>query len=93
MPVAFHCLWALGFAPTIGWTRRCAHSIARCLLYGAHATKILAVSRPGRPRWALPVLGSVLFCGFSVTDATSAGWFFATQGGLLMQWFLMRWVF
>lgn len=83
LPVAFHCLWALGFAPRFGFNRVFAHSVAGCLLYGGYATKVLAVGRRGRPRWSLPVIGSVLFTAFSVTVATSAGWFFSTQG---FQW-------
>ncbi len=83
LPVAFHCLWALGFAPSLGANRVFAHSVAGCLLYGGYATKVLAVGRPGRPRWSLPVIGSVLFTAFAVTVATSAGWFFRAQG---LQW-------
>ncbi len=83
LPVAFHCLWALGFAPSIGLNRRFVHSVAGCLLYGGYATKVLTVSRRGRPRWALPVIGSALFVAFAVVTATSAGWFFRTQG---FQW-------
>lgn len=83
LPVAFHCLWALGFAPSIGLNRRFVHSVAGCLLYGGYATKVLAVSRRGRPRWALPVIGSGLFVAFALVAASSAGWFFRAQG---FQW-------
>ena len=61
LPVAYHCLWSLGFDPDPGGGRRLMHSILGCLFYGAFATKVLVVRSDRMPRWALPVVGGVLF--------------------------------
>ena len=59
IPVAFHCLWALGFE--YGDARVLIHSIAGCLFYGAYAAKMIGLRTRSAPRWALPVLGGALF--------------------------------
>ena len=41
LPVAYHCLWSLGFQDTD--TRVLAHSLLGCAFYGAMATKLLAL--------------------------------------------------
>ena len=78
VPVAVHCLYALGFRtgePRVLW-----HSLAGCLLYGAFVTKMLLLSRRGLPGWAVPVAGGVLFTAIVVVWTTSALYFFRTTG-------------
>jgi hypothetical protein len=78
LPVAFHCLWALGFE--YGDVRVLVHSIAGCLFYGAFATKMLGLRLHALPRWALPVLGGLLFTLIIVLWLTSALWLFTRPG-------------
>lgn len=80
LPVAYHCLWSIGFAPDLGVNRVTAHSLAGCLFYGAFATKVLVVRSSGLPNWALPVAGSLVFTGLVGAWLTSAFWFFDTRG-------------
>ena len=53
LPVAYQCLWALGFQSTD--TRVLVHSLLGCFFYGIFTVKVLAVrvrGLPGRPcRW------------------------------------------
>lgn len=74
LPVAYHCLWSLGFQDTD--TRVLAHSLAGCAFYGAFATKLLALRIDGRPGWALPAIGGLLVTGVTVLWLTSSLWFF-----------------
>jgi hypothetical protein len=78
VPVAVHCLYALGFAD--GSLRVLAHSLAGCFLYGAFVTKMLVLQQPGAPRWGLPLLGGALFTAVTAVWLTSALWFFTTSG-------------
>jgi hypothetical protein len=80
LPVAYHCLWSLGFDPDPGGSRRLAHSILGCAFYGAFATKVLAVRSRRMPSWALPVVGGVLFSLLVLLWLTSSLWFFRTIG-------------
>lgn len=79
LPVAYHCLWALGFKSTD--TRVLVHSIAGCAFYGVFTTKMLVLksSRP-LPRLALPIGGAVLFTLLVLLWLTSSLWFFRTIG-------------
>jgi len=79
LPVAYHCLWSLGFADT-GATRRFVHSVLGCLFYGAFATKVLIVRGRGMPNWALPVVGGATFAVLVMLWYTSAWWFFRHAG-------------
>ena len=54
LPVAYHCLWSLGFAET--GTRQIAHSIFGCAFYGAFATKMLVLRIDGLPALRAPDL-------------------------------------
>ena len=45
LPVAFHCVWSLGFATDSTWTL--VHSIAGCAFYGVFAAKMLSLRLPG----------------------------------------------
>jgi Family of unknown function (DUF6529) len=78
VPVAVQCLYALGFQS--GGTRVWLHSILGCVFYGAFTTKMLSLSRPGTPRWAVPLLGGLVFTVLVVVWLTSALWLFTRQG-------------
>ena len=78
LPVAFHCIWALGFA-TIS-VRVVAHSVAGCLFYGAWSAKMLGLRMRGLPRWALPVLGGAVLSLLVLLWLTAALWFFTRSG-------------
>jgi hypothetical protein len=78
IPVAMHCLYALGFGTYNA--RVLVHSIFGCLFFGAFSTKMLVLSRKGMPGWALPVFGGLVFTGLVVLWLTSALWFFTTTG-------------
>ena len=80
LPVAYHCLWALGFESDPGQTRRFVHSVAGSFFYGAFLTKVLVVRRRGLPKWALPLLGGATFTALVVVWSTSALWFFQNIG-------------
>ena len=78
LPVAYHCLWSLGFQDTD--TRVLAHSILGCAFYGAFAAKVTIVRSRNLPGWALPVAGGLIFAVLVVTWYTSALWFIREQG-------------
>ncbi len=78
LPVAFHCLWALGFQTPS--TRVTIHSLVGCAAYGAFAAKFTAARRPERPAWLLPVLGGGVATTFVGAWLTSARWWFAKEG-------------
>jgi hypothetical protein len=74
LPVAYHCLWSLGFQTT--GTRQIVHATAGCVFYGAFATKLLALRIRRRPGWALPVIGGTVVAALTAVWLTSALWFF-----------------
>lgn len=78
LPVAIHCLYALGFESYD--TRVLIHSLLGCLFYGAFTTKMLILPRKGLPGWALPVIGGVVFTALVCLWLTSSLWYFTTQG-------------
>jgi hypothetical protein len=80
LPVAYHCLWSLGFESDPDQTRRFVHSIAGCFFYGAFASKVLVVRSRSLPGWALPAAGGALFTSVVVLWLSSALWFFDTVG-------------
>src|SRR5262245_11537262 len=61
VPVAVHCLYALGFESAE--PRVLIHSLLGCLFFGAFTTKMLALRKDNMPGWVLPVLGGVAFAG------------------------------
>jgi hypothetical protein len=74
LPVAYHCLWALGYqSPN---TRVAVHSLVGCAFYGAFAAKIITVRRPDQPAWAAPLVGALTLSLVVVVWWTSAFWFF-----------------
>ncbi len=76
LPVAYHCLWALGFQTTT--TRVLAHSLLGCLFYGALAAKLLLLRSTRLPGWALPAAGGLLVATLTGIWLTSSLWFFTT---------------
>src|SRR5947208_4470558 len=78
LPVAFHCLWALGFAATDA--RVLVHGLAGCAFYGAYAAKMLGLRLTGLPGWTLPVLGGTVLGTLVLVWLTSAVWFFTRSG-------------
>ena len=77
VPVAVHCLYALGFQG--GEPRVLVHSLFGCFFYGAFAAKML-VLRARVPNWTLPVLGGAVFSALTALWLTASVWFFATSG-------------
>ncbi len=78
IPVAYHCLWALGFDSSE--PRVLIHSLAGCFFFGAFAAKILAVRSKRLPSWTLPVLGGAVFTALVTIWLTSSLWFFSQNG-------------
>jgi hypothetical protein len=78
LPVAYHCLWALGFESYTG--RVLLHSLAGCLVYGAFVVKVVGLHGDASPGWLVPVAGGALFTLLVVTVLTSAVWYLGTQG-------------
>jgi hypothetical protein len=78
VPVAVHCLYALGFQTFS--TRVFVHSVLGCAFFGAFTVKMLGLRRDGLPSWALPVLGGTVFALLVGLWWTSSLWFFTTIG-------------
>src|SRR5262245_32428544 len=80
LPVAYHCLWALGFQSTDmageSSTRVLVHSLIGCAFFGAFVMKVLCVRVKGLPGWAIPVAGGLVFTILVVIFITSSVWFF-----------------
>jgi hypothetical protein len=74
LPVAFHCIFILGFDSADG--RTLAHSIAGSFVYGVFAVKIFFVHDHDHPRWTLPLVGGTLFAVIVTLWMTSAYWYF-----------------
>ena len=78
LPVAFHCIWSIGFVTNS--PRALIHSLVGCVFYGAYASKMLALRVRGLPSWALPILGGTVLASFVLIWLTSALWFFTRAG-------------
>ncbi len=76
LPVAYQCLWALGFQT--GNTRVLLHGLFGCIFYGAFVIKVLGVRLPGLPGWVLPVAGGLVFTALVGLFLTSSVWFFTS---------------
>jgi hypothetical protein len=85
LPVAYQCLWALGFQSAT--TRVLIHSITGCFLYGAIAAKVFFVRERGLPGWVLPIAGGFVFTAFVVVWWTSALWFLQNYNDLGLELF------
>jgi Family of unknown function (DUF6529) len=77
-PVAFQCLWAIGFSSFD--TRTLWHSVLGCVFYGAFVAKMLTLRMRGLPGWALPLFGGLTFTVIIAIWFTSAFWFFQNVG-------------
>jgi hypothetical protein len=78
VPVAVHCLYALGFQSYDN--RVLFHSLFGCFFYGAFTTKMVLLTRKGLRGWVIPVAGGLVFFGLVYIWLTSALWFFETNG-------------
>lgn len=78
LPVAYHCLWSLGFQDSSA--RVLTHSILGCAFFGAFATKMLVLRSQHLPDWALPAVGGLLVTVLSLIWMTSSLWFFTEIG-------------
>jgi hypothetical protein len=78
LPVAYHCIFLLGFATDS--TRTYIHSLLGSFLYGALLAKVLIVRSSGLRAWALPVAGGALFSILLGLWLSSGFWFFRTFG-------------
>ena len=77
LPVAYHCLWGLGFQSTD--TRVLVHSILGCAFYGIFTVKVLAVRVRGLPDALLPLVGGLVFATLVGLWVTSVLWFFTSR--------------
>jgi hypothetical protein len=77
LPVAYQCLWALGFQQTT--TRVLVHSLLGCFFYGVFTVKVLAVRVRGLPNAVLPIVGGVVFATLVGIWLTSSFWFFTSR--------------
>jgi len=86
LPVAFQCIWSLGFPELTGGrdtfdtARALIHAVAGCLFYGVFAAKMLSLRLKGLPGWALPLLGGLLAALLTVVWFSSALWYFTQSG-------------
>ena len=78
VPVAVHCLYAIGFQTFD--LRTTAHSIVGCFFFGAFTVKMLVLPRHDLPGWVLPVAGGLVFTSLVALWLTSSLWFFITVG-------------
>ncbi|WP_020524560.1 DUF6529 family protein [Catelliglobosispora koreensis] len=78
VPVAYSCLWALGFQDYS--PRVLIHSLLGCLLYGVFVTKMLALRLPGVPARFIPVAGGLVFATVIALWFTSSWWYFTNVG-------------
>jgi Family of unknown function (DUF6529) len=78
VPVAVHCLYALGFQHYS--TRVLVHSLLGCAFFGAFTIKMLILPKSELPSWTLPALGALVFTALTGVWFTSAYWFFSTFG-------------
>jgi Family of unknown function (DUF6529) len=78
LPVAYHCLWALGFQDTSA--RVLVHSLLGCVFYGAFTTKMLVLRSDRIPARTLPIVGGLLAATLVAIWWTSSFWFFTNIG-------------
>lgn len=78
VPVAVHCLYAVGFASYS--PRVLIHSLLGCFFFGAFTVKMLVLTKKGTPGWALPLLGGAVFTGLVALWLTSSLWYFGSTG-------------
>lgn len=78
LPVAYHCLWSLGFSTQE--PRQVLHGLLGCLFYGVFATKMLSLRIHGVSPRLVPVLGGVLVTVLTALWLSSSVWFFLNLG-------------
>ncbi|MDC0768805.1 DUF6529 family protein [Streptomyces sp. HD] len=78
VPVAVHCLYALGYQTYE--TRVLWHSLLGCFFFGAFSAKMLLLRSERLPGWLLPIVGGLVFTALTIIWLTSALWFFRTFG-------------
>jgi hypothetical protein len=78
IPVAVHCLYALGFQSFD--TRVLVHSLLGCVFFGAFTMKMLLLTKRGLAGWVLPLAGGLVFATLVGLWLTAALWFFTTAG-------------
>lgn len=78
LPVAYHCLWALGFQDTS--VRVLAHSLLGTAFFGVFTTKMLVLRSDRMPARTLPLVGGLLATILVAIWWTSSFWFFTTIG-------------
>ena len=74
LPVAFHCIFILGFRTTS--PRVVAHCILGSFVYGVFVVKVFFVHDRRHPRWVVPVMGGAMASVLAALWATSALWYF-----------------
>jgi mono/diheme cytochrome c family protein len=74
LPVAYHCIFKLGFRSPDG--RVLAHALFGCAVYGAFASKVTIVRLRRFPRPVLPIAGGLLFAVLIGVWYTSAYWLY-----------------
>lgn len=74
LPVAFHCIFILGFQSTDA--RVLVHSLLGSFVYGVFAVKMLFVRSRSYPGWVLPVAGGAMFAVLAGLWASSSLWYF-----------------
>jgi hypothetical protein len=74
LPVAFHCIFILGFQTTD--VRVTIHSILGSFVYGVFVVKVLFVRNHSYPGWVLPVAGGTLFATLAALWLSSSLWYF-----------------
>lgn len=79
LPVAYHCLYELGFQHTNA--RVLFHSLFGCAFYGAFVAKVLIVRSKGLPGFVLPLAGGLVFSLLVGVWLLSALWFIQQSGG------------
>src|SRR5262245_43643760 len=77
LPIAYQCLWALGFQSTD--TRVLVHSILGCVFFGIFTVKVLCVRIHGLPDRVLPIVGGLVFATLVGIWLTSSVWFFTSR--------------
>jgi hypothetical protein len=75
IPVAVHCLYALGFETSS--PRVLLHSLFGCVFFGVFTAKMLLLTRKGLAGWVLPIAGGLAFALLIGLWLTSALWFLA----------------
>ncbi|MEV2217876.1 DUF6529 family protein [Streptomyces sp. NPDC050997] len=78
VPVAVHCLYALGYQTSE--SRLLWHSVLGCFFFGAFSAKMLLLRSERLPGWLLPLVGGLVFTVLTLIWLTSALWFFRTFG-------------